>query len=125
MEGHELNGIYDGYSFMPFLLGSSYATSFAHFHDFEPHAKNHMIPHYGMFSRFYFGRMMKSVQSASEKYSNFKKNNGPPYYQFNSRYAPLEHNDYLIKKGVSVKDVRMFEPKAQIAHTDHHDHAHH
>jgi sulfide:quinone oxidoreductase len=44
LEGKELNGIYDGYTFLPFLLGHSYATSFQHLYDFEPHSQNHMIP---------------------------------------------------------------------------------
>jgi hypothetical protein len=95
LEGRELNGIYDGYSFMPFFLGHSYASSFSHLHDYEAHWKNHIVPHYGAFSKFYFGRMLKSMLSQADTYSSFKKNNGPPYYHFSPRYAPLEHNEYL------------------------------
>jgi hypothetical protein len=95
MEGKELNAIYDGYTFMPFYLGHSYASSFSHYYDFEPHAMNHWVPQYGIFARWYFGRMMKSQMQMGEKYSSFKKTHGPPHYQFNKRYVPLEHNDYL------------------------------
>jgi hypothetical protein len=56
MEGKELNAIYDGYTYMPFYLGHSYASNFQHYHDYEPHALNHAIPHYGIFSYWYFGR---------------------------------------------------------------------
>jgi hypothetical protein len=28
LQGKEVNGIYDGYTFLPFLLGHSYATNF-------------------------------------------------------------------------------------------------
>lgn len=64
--------------------------------------------------------MIKSMQGQGEKYSSFKKNHGPPYYQFNPRYMPLEHNDYLQKKGINLSEVRMFEPKSQVD-THHHD----
>lgn len=106
---------------MPFWLGHSYASCFQHYHDFEPHARNHWVPHYGVFSRWYFGRIMKSEMQAGEKFSSFKKNPGPPNYQFNPRYMPLEHNDYLQRKNIPLSEVRMFTPKVQIAD----DHAHH
>ena len=54
-----------------------------------------MVPHYGIFSKFYFSRLVKSMHAAGDKYSNFKKNVGPPNYQYAKRYMPLEHNDYL------------------------------
>ena len=120
MEGKELNAIYNGYSFQPLLLGHSYATSFQHYLDFEPHAKNHMVPHYGIFSKIYFGRMLKSCQGQDEKYSSFKKTHGPPYYQFNQRFGELEHDAFLQRRGVPVASLRQFEPKAQITHGPHH-----
>ena len=95
MEGKELNAVYDGYTFMPLILGHSYATSFQHLYDFEPHWKNHFVPHYGVFSRIYFGRMLKSTQGVCEKYASFKKNHGPPHYHYNARYDAPEHNQYL------------------------------
>ena len=119
LHGKELNGIYDGYTFLPFYLGHSYASSFSHLHDFEPHTKNHCIPHYGVFSRFYFGRMLKSSLAQGESYGSFKKNHGPPYKSFNPRYVPLENNDLLRKKGVSVSEVMPFEPRVRVAE-DHH-----
>lgn len=61
MEGKDLNAIYDGYSFQPLFLGHTQATSFQHYLDFEPHWKNHVVPHYGIFARTYFGRVLKST----------------------------------------------------------------
>ena len=44
LEGKSLNAIYDGYTFMPLLMGQTTATSFTHLYDFEPHFKNYMCP---------------------------------------------------------------------------------
>jgi DNA polymerase II small subunit/DNA polymerase delta subunit B len=66
--------------------------------------------------------MLKSCQGQDAKYSSFKKSHGPPYYQFNPRLMPLEHNDYLQKKGVNLNDIRMFTPKARVALDEHHHH---
>lgn len=61
------------------------------------------------------------MQGAGDKYSNFKKNVGPPNYQFNPRYMPIEHNDYLKKKGVSLNEVKQFEPRVVVdSHAEHH-----
>lgn len=120
MEGRELNAIYDGYSFMPFLLGHSYATSFSHLHDYEPATFNHVVPQYGIFARWYFGRMMKSQMQMGEKYSSFKKTHGPPYYHWKPRYLPLEHNDYLKTRNIPLSEVRMFDPRPRVAHEEHH-----
>jgi hypothetical protein len=121
MEGKELNGIYDGYTFMPFILGHSYATSFQHYYDYEPATMNHWVPHYGIFSRWYFGRVLKEQMQMGEKYTSFKKTHGPPHYTWDKRWDPLEHNEYLKSKNIPLSEVRMFEPKARVAH-DHHDH---
>ena len=121
MEGKELNGIYDGYSFLPFLLGHSYASSFQHYHNFEPHSMNHMVPHYGLIARWYFGRMTKMQMQNGEKHGSFKKNHGPPNFHYNARYVPLEHNEYLKNRNIPLSEVHMFEPKLRIAHDDHHD----
>jgi len=51
MEGKELNGVYDGYSYMPFYLSHSNASCFQHLWDYEPASKNHWVPNYGLFSR--------------------------------------------------------------------------
>jgi hypothetical protein len=123
MEGKELNAIYDGYTYMPFYLGHSYASNFQHYHDYEPHSLNHAVPHYGIFSYWYFGRQIKQQMKMGEKYTSFKKTHGPPYYEFNPRYVPLEHNDYLQRRGIPAHEVRQFEPKVRIAH--HHDEHHH
>lgn len=60
LQGKEINGIYDGYTFMPFLLGHSYASNFQHLHDYEPATMNHWVPQYGIFANQYFKRMIKS-----------------------------------------------------------------
>ena len=120
MQGKQLNAIYDGYSFQPLFLGHSYATSFQHLYDFEPHWKNHVVPHYGIFSRFYFGRLIKGMAGQDEKYSSFKKTYGPPFYQFNPRVAPAEFNPYLQRRGIPAASVNIFEPKVRTlaGHTD-------
>lgn len=80
MEGKELNAIYNGYTFMPFILGHSYASNFQHFYDYEAAPLNHAVPQYGIFARWYFGRVMKSQMQMGEKFTSFKKSHGPPYY---------------------------------------------
>lgn len=55
-----------------------------------------------------------------EKYSSFKKNHGPPFYQFNPRFGPLDHDPYLTRRGIPTSSMRMFEPKVRF-----HDVAHH
>jgi hypothetical protein len=95
LRGNELNGVYDGYSFIGLFLGHQNMTSFQHFYGYEPHWKNHIVPHYGIFSRFYFDRYAKSIQSLAGKYSGFKQNFGPPHFGYNMRHLPLEHNAFL------------------------------
>lgn len=119
LDGKELNAIYDGYQFMPLYLGHSYCTSFAHHHDFEPAARNHFVPHYGVFSNMYFKRHTKDSQAAAEKYTSFKKNNGPPHWKFSARYMPVANNDYLNSKGVKREDVEKFAPKVRVEPAHH------
>ena len=105
LQGNEINGVYDGYTFMPFLLGNRYASSFQHKHDFEPAAKNHMIPNYGIFSRVYFDWMMNSQKGMDNSYSGFNKNHGPPHGHWPASYDELEHNDYLKSKNIDPADL--------------------
>ena len=119
LNGKECNAIYDGYTFLPFILGYQYATSFSHLHDFEPHANNHWVPHYGVFAGRYFKSMLNAGLKQGEKYSSFKKNAGPPHWHFSARYDDLEQNEYLAKKGVDLSQVKMFEPKVRVE-ADHH-----
>lgn len=100
LHGEELNAIYDGYSFIPLYLGTQYMTSFAHFYNNEPHPKNHMVPHYGLFSKLYFSRYCKIAAGLSKKFTGFKKNYGPPFWHYNPRYDDLEHNEYLLRNGI-------------------------
>lgn len=106
MEGKELNGIYNGYSYMPFYLSHSNATTFQHLWDYEAAPNNHWVPHYGLFSKFYFNRQMSSNLSVCQGYSSFKKDHGPPHKHYPANYDPLEHNEYLIEKGVDVETLR-------------------
>lgn len=100
LNGRECNAVWDGYTFMPFWAGHSYASSFQHLHDFEPAPMNHYIPHYGIFGRVYHGRMIKSQQAQGAKYGSYKKNHGPPKWHYPARYDALEHNEVLLKHGV-------------------------
>jgi len=129
IEGKDCNAVYDGHTYMPFLLGHSYASCFQHLHDFEPAPRNHWVPHYGVFSKFYFGRMMKSSLAAGSSYAGFKKHHGPPYEKWSAEYDALEHNEYLISKGIKPEEVR--HPAAQarleagehnspLGHAEHH-----
>jgi len=114
MDGAELNAIYNGYSYMPFYLGHSHATFFEHLYDFEPASMNHSVPHYGLFARWYFGRQMKNNFKTAKKYSSFTKTSGPPYNHFNPLYDPLEHNEYLLQKGVDVDVLRSIHTKGEV-----------
>ena len=106
MEGKDLNGIYDGYTYMPFYMSHSHATCFQHLWDYEAAPKNHWVPSYGLFARRYFGFQMKSNLKQGEVYTSFKKTHGPPHNHFNPRYDELEHNEYLMHKNVSADSLR-------------------
>jgi len=78
LQDKECNAVYDGYSYQSLWLGHSYATNFSHMHDFEPATFNHTAPHYGIFSRLYFTRMLDMAASGDKGYSSFVKDQGPP-----------------------------------------------
>jgi hypothetical protein len=128
LHGQEVNGIYDGYSFLPMYLGGSNSTSFAHLHDYEPHPWNHYVPHHGIFSKFYFGRMLKSFESNSKKYASYKKNQGPPFYSFVKEFDALENNEYLQQHQIPLESVIHEAARTRIARGEehpvlcHHDH---
>lgn len=105
LHGQSLNAIYDGYSWMPVLMGQNTATSFTHLYDYEPHQYNHIIPHHGIFGRLYFKKMLKGLVGTAAKYTGFKKNYGPPYWNYNPRYDEVEHNEYLERKGLTHHTV--------------------
>lgn len=111
VHGKEVNGIYDGYSFLPLMTAHSYGTSFQHYHDFEPATFNHAVSHYGIFGKLYASRMIKSQQGIGEKYGDYNKNHGPPHKHYPATYDALEHNEYLKKKGIEASEVR--HPDAQ------------
>jgi hypothetical protein len=95
LHGREVDGIYDGYSYMALYVGESYSTNFQHLHDFEPASMNHYVLHHDIFSKFYFGRMQKNFEGDAEKYSSYTKNKGPPLYTISAQYDALEHHEYL------------------------------
>lgn len=111
IHGKEVNGIYDGYTFLPFMTGNAYGTSFSHYHDFEPATFNHAVPHYGVFGKLACRRVLSSQQKIGEKYGDYNKTHGPPHKHYPATYDALEHNEYLKKKGVEVSEVR--HPAAQ------------
>lgn len=130
IHGKECNAIYDGFTFMPLMLGHSYATSFTHMHDYEPNTWNHWVPHYGIFSRFYFGRMLKTHLNNIDKYTSFHKDHGPPFKHFPAEYDALEHNEYLQQRAIAPETVRhpAFQARlasGEVAATAAHDHGHH
>ena len=111
MEGKELNGVYNGYTYMPFYMSHSHATNFQHLYDYEPAANNHWAPGYGLFAKIYFNYQMKANLGCSTGYSSFKKDHGPPYKHFSQSFDPLEHNEYLAAKGVDVEALRAVHSK--------------
>jgi len=111
MNGRDCNAIYDGYSYFPMYLGQSYCTAFSHLHDYEPAPRNHMVPHYGIFSNIYFSRQIASSMAQAKKFSDSTKNHGPPHYRYAATYDDLEHNELLKLKGIDAEEVR--HPNAQ------------
>jgi hypothetical protein len=114
MEGKELNAVYDGYSYFPFYLSHSNATCFSHLWDYEPASKNHWVPSFGLFSQRYFMWQMNANLKQGQAYSSFKKSHGPPHEHFNASYDPLEHNEYLKRKGVDVEALRTHHKKSPL-----------
>lgn len=108
MHGRDSNAIHDGYTWWPLWLGHSFTTSFAHKHDFEPDTWNHAVPHYGIFSRIHFNRMLAGCEGARKKFSSMDKNHGPPAfrYMYNFEYDKLENNEILQARGLTPADVR-------------------
>jgi hypothetical protein len=106
MEGQELNGVYDGYTYWPFYLSHSNASCFQHTWDYEPAPRNHWVPNYGLFSGQYFKNQMKSNLGMGSDYTGLKKHHGPPHKHFNALYDPLDKNEYLIERGVDVEALR-------------------
>jgi len=115
MDGQELNGIYDGYSYMPFYLSHSNATTFQHTWDYEAAPKNHWVPNYGLFSHFYFKNQMKSNLGVGHAYTGLKKDHGPPHSHYNKLFDPLEKNEYLLSRGVDVEALRNVHGRVQTA----------
>jgi len=111
LEGKETNAIYDGYQYMMLWLGNTYAAGFSHLHDFEPAPTNDSMPHYGIFSNIYFNYAVNQQQGMGEKYTTFKKNQGPPHFHYPARYDAIEHNEYLQARQIEYTEV--MHPNAQ------------
>lgn len=105
LEGKSLNAIYDGYTYMPLLMGQNTSTSFTHLYDYEPHWKNYMCPPHGIFGRLHFKYLTRNLVKVAGKYTGFKKSYGPPHWQYNPRYDETENNEYLQRKGISPKQT--------------------
>jgi len=78
-----------------------------------------MIPHYGLFSKFYFSRYAKIASGLAKKYSGFKQNHGPPAWNYNPRYDDLEHNEYLNKHNIDP-EVTKFKGEHRVVPTLNH-----
>lgn len=106
LEGKELSAVYDGYTYLPFMLSHSNMTTFQHLWDYEPAPLNHWVPNYGQFSQQYFYYSIKGNMKETEKYSSFKKTHGPPHYHYSATYDPLDKNEYLLSKGVDIDALK-------------------
>jgi len=115
MEGKELNGVYDGYTYFPFYMSHSHATCFSHTWDYEAAPNNHWVPQYGLFAQGYFHWQMKSNLNLCTNYTSFKKNHGPPHDHYNALYDPLDKNEYLLKKGVDVEALKNLHTKGGLS----------
>jgi len=73
LKGKSLNAIYDGYTYMPLLMGQTTATSFTHLYDYEPHWRNYLCPPHGVFGRLYFKYLQRNLVKIASKYTGFKK----------------------------------------------------
>ena len=111
LHGRELNAIYDGYQYMPLLLGSDYAAGLSHLHDFEPAPTNDSVPHYGLFANLYMNYVKQNQKSTAVAYGNSAKTHGPPHTHYAARYDPLEQNEYLLARQIPLEEVR--HPNAQ------------
>lgn len=111
MDGKDLNAVYDGYSYMPFYVAHSNMIPFQHLWDYEPTSLNHWVPSYGLFSNLYFKRMMGVNFKEGKKYSDFKKNYGPPNWNYAARFDPLESNEYLQSRSVDVEALKNIHKK--------------
>ena len=114
MGGKTLNGVYDGYTYMPFYLSYSNMVPFSHLWEFEPTGANHWVPSYGLFSNLYFGRAMGSNKKEAIKYSAMDKHSGPPHYRYRARYDPIEKNEYLLRKAVDIEALKNVHSKGGI-----------
>ena len=50
---------------------------------------------------------MGTQLKAGVDYQSFNKTMGPPYNHFNPIYDPIEHNEYLLEKGVDIEALRL------------------
>lgn len=131
LHGQEVNAIYDGYTFFPLYLAMTQATSFSHLHNYEPATWNHFVPHHGIFSKQYFGRLHKNMEADAKNYSSYRKNQGPPYWHIANSYDALEHNEYLQRHSIPLESVIHQAAQARLAAGEEHplahalDHHHH
>lgn len=49
------------------------------------------------------------------KYGSYEKTHGPPHNHFNPIYDPIEHNEYLLGKGVDIDALKSIHAKGGVA----------
>lgn len=96
---------------MPFYLSHSHLVGFSHTWGYEPTATNHAVPSYGLFSRLYYAKMTGDLHNADKKLTSFNADHGPPHRHYNPLYDPLEHNEYLVAKGVDIAALKAIHAK--------------
>lgn len=50
----------------------------------------------------------------NKAFASFTKDLGPPYKHFAQDFDPIEHNDYLVEKGVDVEALRNIHAKGEL-----------
>lgn len=106
IQGKELNGVYDGYSYFPVWMGHSAVAGFSHTWDYQATTTNHAVPHYGVFGRAYQAYAVKNGSRADFGYSSFTKDHGPPYKQFPQTFDEIDHNSFLQSRGVDIEALK-------------------
>jgi len=67
-------------------------------------------------------RYKKIAAGQAKKFSGFKKNYGPPHWNYNPRYDELEHNEYLNKHGIDPEVTKFKGEHRVVQHAGHHHH---
>ncbi len=74
------------------------------------------MPHWGIFSKWYLGRLTKTEVKQATDSGSYTKNQGPPYYKYSAEYDELEHNTFVKEKGLSKEDLVHPKYEERMAH---------